>query len=63
MVSVFNINMVRYKKLLVHEDGVKLGRHQQKILNVFMIEAWAKKFNIDPIAVNRLILKIKNGEA
>lgn len=55
--------MARYKKLLVHEDGVKLGRHQQKILNVFMIESWAKKFKIDPVAVNMLIIKIKNGEA
>ena len=55
--------MVRYRKALIHEDGVNLGRHQQKILNVLIIESWAKKFNINPIAVNKLILKIKNGEA
>jgi len=55
--------MARYKKMLLREESIKQGRREQKILNVFMIENWAKKFNIDPVAVNKLILKIKNGEA
>jgi hypothetical protein len=55
--------MVRYKKMLIREEAIKQGRREQRILNVFMIENWAKKFNIDPTAVNKLILKIKNGEA
>lgn len=49
--------------MLVREQGIMTGRRQQQILNVFMIENWAKRFNIDPTAVNKLIMKIKNGEA
>ena len=49
--------------MLIREEGIKQGRREQQTLNVFMIESWAKRFNIDPIAVNKLIMKIKNGEA
>jgi hypothetical protein len=55
--------MTRYRKALIREEGIMQGRREQRILNVMMIESWAKKFNIDPIAVTKLILKIKNGEA
>ena len=48
--------------MFTYETGLKQGRLDQKQADIQSIEEFSKHFHIDPLIINRLILKIKSGE-
>ena len=54
--------MAMYNSMFSYEAGVRKGRSEQIKKDIIIIEEVAKKFNLNSFAINRLILKIKNGE-
>lgn len=53
--------MVQYN--FGYEAGESKGRRDQMKIDIATIEEAGIKFNIDPIILNKIIRKIKSGEA
>jgi hypothetical protein len=55
--------MGRYNMMYSYEHGVQRGKNEQRALDIEVIEEAARKFNLDALAINKVIRKIKSGEA
>jgi hypothetical protein len=55
--------MVKYNSAFGYEAGERKGQRDKMKLDIIIVEEAGKKFNVDPIVINKIIRKIKNGEA
>ena len=55
--------MGQYNSMYGYEAGENKGRRDQMKLDIATVEEAGKKFGIDPIILNKIIRKIKSGEA
>ena len=57
--------MIKHKinsSMFNYEAGLTQGRTEQKKRDIESIEEFAKRFHLDPLIINKLILGIKNCE-